>query len=42
MGVFVEGFGVGVGGGGIEVVVAFFDVFSVVAFVAGEAEEAFF
>ena len=39
--VFVEGLHVGVGGGAIEVVVIFFDIFAVVAFVAGEAEEAF-
>lgn len=42
MGVFVEGFGVGMGGGGIEVVVAFFDVFAVIALVTAEAEQAFF
>ena len=39
--VFVEGLHVGVGGGAVEIVVVFFDVFAVVAFVAGEAEEAF-
>jgi len=42
LGLFVESLGVGVGGGGIEVVVALFDVFAVVAFVAAESEKALF
>ena len=39
--VLVERLGVGVGGGGLQVVVAFLDVFAVVALVAAEAEKAF-
>lgn len=40
--VAVAGAGVGMGGGAIFVVVAFFDVFAVVALGTGEAKEAFF
>ena len=42
LGVFVKGFHVRVGGGVVEVKIAFFNVFAVVAFVAGEADKSFF
>jgi len=41
LGVFIEGAAIGVGGRGVEVVIEFLDVFAVVAFGVGEAEEAF-
>ena len=40
--VLVHGTHVGMRGGGVEVEVLFFDVFAVVAFGVGEAEESFF
>src|SRR5205085_4262831 len=42
LGILVERLHIGVGGGAVEVKVVFLDVFTVVAFGAGQAEEALF
>jgi hypothetical protein len=40
--VFVQGFGIGIGGGGVQVEIGFFDVLAVVAFRSAQAEEPLF
>ena len=42
LGIFIEILHVGVGGGRVEVEVIFFNVLSMIAFIAGEAKEPFF